>query len=119
LETATRNLASRMTELSSTKSAVADLTKMLNGKIKKNFVFIWWKFKEIEFLTDRTSEIVDIGRMPTSCFDLERMGHKLGGFFSVKGSEKMEMIYCDFFPNQNGIDVLFIFKLVNDLLISF
>ncbi len=31
----------------------------------------------------------------------------------------MEMIYCDFFPNQNGIDVLFIFKLVNDLQIIF
>ena len=27
-----------MTELSSTKSAVADLTKMLNGKINKNFL---------------------------------------------------------------------------------
>nr|CAH0101839.1 unnamed protein product [Daphnia galeata] len=56
-------------------------------------------FKTI--LNDRTSEIVDIGKMPTSCFDLERMGHKLSGFFSVKGSKKMEMIFCDFNPNQN------------------
>jgi hypothetical protein len=39
------------------------------------------------------------------------MGHKLSGFFSVKGSKKMEMVYCDFFPNQNGIGVLFIFLL--------
>jgi hypothetical protein len=31
------------------------------------------------------------------------MGHKLSGFFSVKGSKKMEMVYYDFFPNQNGI----------------
>jgi hypothetical protein len=44
--------------------------------------------------------------MPTSCFDLERMGHKLSGFFSVKGSKKMEMIFCDFNPNQNGIGLL-------------
>ena len=43
--------------------------------------------------------------MPSSCFDLERMGHKLSGFFSVKGSKKMEMIFCDFNPNQNGIGV--------------
>jgi hypothetical protein len=43
--------------------------------------------------------------MPSSCFDLERMGHKLSGFFSVKGSNKMEMIFCDFNPNQNGIGV--------------
>jgi hypothetical protein len=55
--------------------------------------------------------------MPTSCFDLQRMGHKLSGFFSVKGSKKMEMIYCDFFPNQNGIDVLFIFKIFNLIVI--
>jgi hypothetical protein len=34
--------------------------------------------------------------------DLERMGQKVNGFFSVKGSKKMEMIYCNFFANQNG-----------------
>ncbi len=44
--------------------------------------------------------------MPTSCWDLQQMGHKLSGFFSVKGSKKMEMIYCDFYPNQNGITSL-------------
>jgi hypothetical protein len=33
------------------------------------------------------------------------MGHKLSGFFSVKRLVKMEMIYCDFFANQNGIDM--------------
>jgi hypothetical protein len=53
-------------------------------------------------LKARTSEIVDIGKMPTSCWDLQQMGHKLSGFFSVKGSKKMEMIYCDFLANQNG-----------------
>jgi hypothetical protein len=30
------------------------------------------------------------------------MGHKLSGFFSVKGSKKMEMIYCNFNTNHNG-----------------
>jgi hypothetical protein len=40
--------------------------------------------------------------MPTSCADLERMGQKVSGFFFVKGSKKMEMIYCNFFANQNG-----------------
>ncbi len=53
-------------------------------------------------LTARTSEIVDIGKMPTSCADLERMGQRINGFFSVKGLKKMEMIYCNFFANQNG-----------------
>ncbi len=55
-----------------------------------------------EIVDTRTSEIVDIGRMPTSCADLERMGQKVNGFFLVKGSKKMEMIYCNFFANQNG-----------------
>jgi hypothetical protein len=50
----------------------------------------------------RTSEIVDIGSMPTNCKDLDRMGHQLSGFFLVKGSEKMEIVYCDFYPNENG-----------------
>ncbi len=45
--------------------------------------------------------------MPASCSDLEKMGHKLSGFFSVKGSKQMEMVYCDFFPNQNGIRFFF------------
>jgi hypothetical protein len=40
--------------------------------------------------------------MPISCADLERTGHKLSGFFSVKGAKIMEMIYCNFFANQNG-----------------
>ncbi len=40
--------------------------------------------------------------MPSSCSDLQRIGHKLSGFFSVKGSKNMEMIYCNFFSNQNG-----------------
>jgi hypothetical protein len=40
--------------------------------------------------------------MPTSCRDLQRMGYKLSGFFLVKGLKKIEAIYCDFYPNQNG-----------------
>ncbi|XP_046443531.1 uncharacterized protein LOC124193652 isoform X3 [Daphnia pulex] len=80
LKTTKTSLASTRTELNRTKSAVADLAT---------------KFKA------RTSELVDIGKMPTSCADLQRTGHKLSGFFSVKGAKKMEMIYCNFFANQN------------------
>ncbi|XP_046456949.1 uncharacterized protein LOC124204010 isoform X3 [Daphnia pulex] len=77
LETTTTNLASTT---SRTNAVIADLTTKLNA---------------------RTSEIVDIGKMPTSCADLQRTGHKLSGFFSVKGAKKMEMIYCNFNANQN------------------
>ncbi|XP_046641578.1 uncharacterized protein LOC124326902 [Daphnia pulicaria] len=50
----------------------------------------------------RTGEIVDsIGRMPTSCSDLQRMGYKINGFFLVKGLKKMEIVFCDFYPDRN------------------
>ena len=42
--------------------------------------------------------------MPTSCKDLQLLGHRLNGFYSVKKSQssneqqgtKMEIVYCDF-----------------------
>ncbi|XP_046456168.1 uncharacterized protein LOC124203539 [Daphnia pulex] len=80
LKTTKTNLASTRTELNRTKSAFTDLAT---------------EFKA------RTSELVDIGKMPTSCWDLQRMGQRINGFFSVKGAKKMEMIYCNFFANQN------------------
>jgi len=107
METSISNLNTTRTELINVKSEVAELKTKLNGEtFKISFLFGAENLK-IKFWTDRTSEIVDIGKMPTSCFDLERMGHKLSGFFSVKGSKKMEMIFCDFNSNQNGIGVLY------------
>jgi hypothetical protein len=52
--------------------------------------------------TDSTREIVDIGEMPTSCEDLQRIGHTLSGFFLVKGSMKMETVYCNFYSDGYG-----------------
>jgi hypothetical protein len=98
-------------ELGNTKSAVDDLTSQLNGvKIKFKFVFTNKRSKRMNLIsTDRTSEIVDIGKMPTSSSDLQQMGHKLSGFYSVKGSKKkMEMVYCDFYPNRNGTTCSFL-----------
>ncbi|XP_046651567.1 uncharacterized protein LOC124342588 isoform X5 [Daphnia pulicaria] len=85
LETITTDLATTRTDLSSTNSAVVYLIAKLKA---------------------RTSEIVDIGSMPTNCKDLDRMGHQLSGFFLVKGSEKMEIVYCDFYPNENDLQKL-------------
>ncbi|XP_046645619.1 uncharacterized protein LOC124336056 isoform X5 [Daphnia pulicaria] len=78
LETTIENLASARLELSGTKSIIADLTTKLNNS---------------------TREIVDIGEMPTSCEDLQRIGHTLSGFFLVKGSMKMETVYCNFYSD--------------------
>ncbi|XP_046458980.1 uncharacterized protein LOC124205578 [Daphnia pulex] len=83
------------------KATVELLRKTVNNLEKKNIELRTDILDLTTKLNVRTSEIVDIGQMPTSCADLERTGHKLSGFFSVKGSKKMEMIYCDFNAHQN------------------
>jgi hypothetical protein len=93
--------------LSSTKSAVADLIKKLNGAELDRFILLRTGIKLFNFYsTARTSEMVDIGQMPTSCADLQRMGQKISGFFLVKGAKKMEALYCNFYSNQNGTQSL-------------
>jgi hypothetical protein len=106
VQTTTSNLTNAMrTALNRTKSTVADLKTQLNGKItNQNFVSIIIRINECEFIPfkERTNEIVDISQMPTSCEDLEQMGQKVSGFFLVKGSTKLEAVYCNFYPNENG-----------------
>ena len=46
--------------------------------------------------------------MPTSCKDLQLLGHKLNGFYSVKASQpnkqgsKIEAVFCDF-PSSSSL----------------
>ena len=54
--------------------------------------------------------------MPTSCSDLQRMGHKLSGFFSVKGSQKLEMVYCTFTLIKMVVCIL-VYMVINLLII--
>jgi hypothetical protein len=57
---------------------------------------------------NQLANLAKIG-MPTSCKDLQLLGHKLNGFYSVKKSQpnvnkstKLETIYCDFQSDLNG-----------------
>jgi hypothetical protein len=47
---------------------------------------------------------VAINGLPSSCADLNTIGHTLSGFYSVMGSAKMESVYCDFtkLPDDAG-----------------
>ncbi len=47
---------------------------------------------------------VAINGLPSSCADLNTIGHTLNGFYSVMGSAKMESVYCDFtkLPDDEG-----------------
>ncbi|XP_046645833.1 uncharacterized protein LOC124336177 isoform X2 [Daphnia pulicaria] len=71
-------------------TAIADLSKKVDNLI-------------LNLNGATTSEIVDIGKMPTSCTDLQQIGHKLSGFFLVKGSKKMETVYCNFYSNGKDL----------------
>ncbi len=53
-------------------------------------------------LTARTSEIVDIGQIPTSCSDLQQIGYKTNGLFSVMGNTSVETVYCNFHAKEKG-----------------
>jgi hypothetical protein len=39
---------------------------------------------------------MDIGKMPTSCEDLQRIGNKKNGFFSIMGQNKIQTVHCNF-----------------------
>ncbi|XP_046658052.1 uncharacterized protein LOC124352561 isoform X4 [Daphnia pulicaria] len=105
LEGTKKELGETEIDLEKTKTDVNDLFIKLNeakqDSVKTSADFIKTVDDLSAKLNARTSELVDIGKMPTSCADLQRTGHKLSGFFSVKGAKKMEMIYCNFFANQN------------------
>ncbi|XP_046452877.1 uncharacterized protein LOC124200653 [Daphnia pulex] len=73
-------------QLEETTSIVEDLKSKLNG------------------ILEATRKPVDIGRIPTSCEDLQRMGNTLNGVFLVKRSKKMETIYCDFSLNGKNLE---------------
>jgi hypothetical protein len=51
---------------------------------------------QLNVIIERTSAIVDIGRMPTSCVDLHQMGNKLSGFFSIMEENKIQTVHCNF-----------------------
>jgi hypothetical protein len=47
-----------------------------------------------------------IGRMPKSCDDFHKIGHRKSGLFSVMGNKTVDNVYCDFtMPTTDaGID---------------
>jgi hypothetical protein len=87
-------------QLEETTSIVEDLKSKLNGILGKDSIpFIRHRHFIIKIYLnslEATRKPVDIGRIPTSCEDLQRMGNTLNGVFLVKRSKKMETIYCDF-----------------------
>jgi hypothetical protein len=40
--------------------------------------------------------------MPQSCDDLQQIGHRKSGLFSVMGNKTVDNVYCDFTKPING-----------------
>jgi hypothetical protein len=47
------------------------------------------------------SAAASIGRMPNSCDDLQKIGHRKSGLFSVIGNKTVDNVYCDFTKSIN------------------
>ena len=56
--------------------------------------------KQSAAVSDYQSDVKNDSRisngMPTSCADLNGLGHSLSGFYSVRGASMVESVYCDF-----------------------
>ncbi|XP_046654273.1 uncharacterized protein LOC124345613 [Daphnia pulicaria] len=61
-------------------------------------------FNLINDVNERTSAIVDIGKMPASCADLRKIGHIKSGFYSIMGKSNMETVHCNFAKQQRDPD---------------
>ena len=87
-----------LTNVTNVMGTVENLKNIVNGNNSKNLqIPIVKAFPNLlECKIERTSPVVDIGRMPTSCKDLQRIGNKKNGFFSIMGQKKIQTVYCNF-----------------------
>ena len=46
------------------------------------------------------TSVIPVTEMPSSCQDLKTNGHKLSGFYTVKGTGALRSVYCDFAKSE-------------------
>ncbi|XP_046654269.1 uncharacterized protein LOC124345538 isoform X2 [Daphnia pulicaria] len=67
----------------------------------------------LHLVNERTSAIVDIGKMPSSCADLREIGHIKSGFYSIMGKSNMETVHCNFAKQHHDPDFQKVIGYVN------
>ena len=100
-----------------------NLKKVVNGMIKNSLLNMHYFYSNptnvksytnlnsiIQCTLERTSDIVDIGKMPTSCADLRRIGNKKNGFFSIMRQNKIQAVHCNFTKQQTEQSIKYIFN---------
>ena len=80
----TTNLENKVTELD---AKIAQQDSLLSDLLQE---------KNERTAAAANQSAVSINGLPSSCGDLEMIGHTLNGFYSVVGSAMMESVYCDF-----------------------
>ncbi|XP_046642629.1 uncharacterized protein LOC124327676 [Daphnia pulicaria] len=65
------------------------------------------KVQELTSQLTKSTAASSIGKIPASCEDLQQIGHKKSGLYSVMGSKQVENVYCDFTKPTGGSLFLF------------
>ncbi|KAI9563669.1 hypothetical protein GHT06_011133 [Daphnia sinensis] len=95
LEESLKRSAESLKQLAETNSVIANLKKELSESVKDVAVM---KTKIAELTTElkASTSATSIGRMPTSCQDLQETGHVKSGINFILGNKSIETVYCDF-----------------------
>ncbi|KZS16841.1 Uncharacterized protein APZ42_017452 [Daphnia magna] len=107
LEESLKRTAESLRQLAETNSFVANLKNEL-GESVKDVAVMKTKIAELTTELKASTSATSIGRMPTSCQDLQQTGHVKSGINFILGNKSIETVYCDFtkLPNDAGFQKL-------------
>ncbi|XP_046448793.1 uncharacterized protein LOC124197394 [Daphnia pulex] len=107
MKTTVENIKKEMTGLI-TKADLVQTTQRLDEthisrveSVKKELANVMTTVENMKKDTNNESAAASIGRMPKSCDDLQKIGHRKSGLFSVMGNKTVDNVYCDFTKSVN------------------
>ncbi|KAK4026826.1 hypothetical protein OUZ56_015852 [Daphnia magna] len=103
LDEAARRSAEISQQLAETNDVTLNLRKALN-ETKKDLTAMKTKVEDLTAELRASSSSASIGKMPNSCSDLQLIGHKISGLYSVMGNKSVENVYCDFTKESKDED---------------
>ncbi|EFX75551.1 hypothetical protein DAPPUDRAFT_323209 [Daphnia pulex] len=84
------------TDLQQTTQRLDETHTLRVESVKNELTDVMTTVKNLKKDTDAAKFPSSIGRMPTSCDDLQQIGHTKSGLFSVMGNQTVDNVYCDF-----------------------
>jgi hypothetical protein len=84
--------------------------------VRQIILKLFWCYSKLNFDSFfSASAPTSIGRMPRSCDDLQRIGHRRSGLFPVMGNKTVDNVYCDFTKPNNAVQVITTIDFVSHL----